>query len=211
MEQVDPPRPLTPWERRVIALLAPQAPVGRIDALRVFERCACGCASVSFRPSVREHFLVGEAVAVDQALKEHVEQARLRVEAALAVARAEFERRFAEDSDDAKKAVLTAIEESYFPLQKYEEQLLDCPACDTPAVVAGTLREEYDEDWDHKEGVLIGVHLLVSFIPDSLVCRACHLQLSGRDEMDAAGVGESWYLDDIDERDFLGDWTDFYP
>jgi len=59
--------------------------------------------------------------------------------------------------------------------------------------------------------MLLGVDLLVRFIPDSLVCRACHLQLSGRDEMDAAGVGESWYLDDIDKVDFLGDWTGFDP
>jgi hypothetical protein len=148
---------------------------------------------------------------VDEALKEHVEQARLRVEAALAVARREFERRFAKDSDGAKKAVLTAIEESYFPLEKYEEQPLDCPACGTPAVVSGALHEEYDEDWDHREGILVGVHLLVRFIPIRLPCRACHLRLSGRDEMDAAGIGESWYLDDVDERDFLGDWGDFEP
>lgn len=146
---------------------------------------------------------------VDQALKEHVEQARLRVEAALAVARAEFERRFAKVDEDAKKAVLTAVEEGYSPLGKYEEQLVDCPACGTMALVVGTLREEYDEDWDHHEGVLLGVHLLVQFIPTGLLCRACHLELTGRDEMDAAGVGEPWYLEDVNERDFFGEYGDY--
>jgi hypothetical protein len=146
---------------------------------------------------------------VGQALHEHVEQARLRVEAALAVARAEFERRFATVGEDAKKAVLTAIEESYSP-EKYEEQLVDCPACGTTALVRGTLREEFDEDWDHREGVLLGVHLLVQFIPTGLLCRACHLDLTGRDEMDAAGIGEPWYLEDVDERDFLGEYDDDY-
>jgi hypothetical protein len=146
---------------------------------------------------------------VDQALKEHVEKARLRVEAALAVAGAEFERRFAEVGEAAKKAVLAAIEESYFPLEKYEEQLVDCPACGTRALVVGSLREDFDEDWDHHEGVLLGVHLPVEFTPTGLLCRACHLQLTGRDEMDAAGIGEPWYLEDVDERDFLGDYGEY--
>ena len=141
---------------------------------------------------------------VDSALKERVEQARLRVDAALAVARGEFARRFAEVDATTKKAVLDAIEASY-SLDRYEEQLLECPACGTSALVTGKLQEEFDEDWDHHEGVLINVHLLVRFIPTGLLCRACHLNLTGRDEMDAAGVGESWYLDNIDERDFYPD------
>lgn len=137
---------------------------------------------------------------VDSALKEYVEQARLRVDAALAVARAEFERRFAE-LDETTKVVVDAIEASYSP-DKYEEQLIECPACGTLALASGTLKEEFDEDWDHHEQVLLNVHLLVLFIPTGLLCRACYLKLNGRDEMDAAGVGDSWYLD-IDERDFL--------
>ena len=148
---------------------------------------------------------------VDQALKENVEQARLRVEAALAVARSEFEQRFGQVTEEARKAMLAGIEASYSPMEKYEEQLVECPACGTQAVVLGTLHEEFDEDWDHHEGVLLGVHLLVRFIPTSLLCHACRLRLTGRDEMDAAGVGESWYLEDVDPRDFLGDWSDFEP
>jgi len=140
---------------------------------------------------------------VDSALKEHVERAHLRVDAALAVARGEFARRFAEVDATTKKAVLDAIEASY-SLDRYEEQLLECPACGTSALVSGTLQEEFDEDWDHHEGVLVNVHLLVRFFPNGLLCRACHLGLTGRDEMDAAGVGESWYLN-IDERDFFPD------
>jgi hypothetical protein len=148
---------------------------------------------------------------VDQALKEHIEQAHLRVRAALAVARNRFERRFAEVGEDAKAAVLTAIVESYPPLQGYEEQLIDCPACGTTALARGTLRGDYDEDWDHREGVLLGVHLLVEFVPDGLLCRACHLELRGRDEMNAAGLGEPWHLDDIDERAFLAsEFGDLY-
>jgi hypothetical protein len=92
---------------------------------------------------------------------------------------------------------------------KYEQQLLDCPARGTTALASGTLQEEYDEDWDHHEQVLLGVHLLVRFIPNGLSCHACHLDLTGRDEMDAAGLGKSFYLEEIDERDFLGEDIDF--
>jgi hypothetical protein len=134
----------------------------------------------------------------------------VRVDAKLAVARAEFARRFAEVDETTKQAVLAAITESYAPA-RYEQQLVDCPACETPSLVAGTLQEEYDEDWDYHEQVLINVHLLVRFTPTGPLCRACDLDLNGRDEMDAAGVGDSWYLKDVDERDFYGDYSVWEP
>jgi hypothetical protein len=57
-----PPRPLTNWERDVLAALAPaQDP----DALRVHSHCSCGCASVSFVPKLRDHALLAEAETVD--------------------------------------------------------------------------------------------------------------------------------------------------
>jgi hypothetical protein len=149
----------------------------------------------------RSEYWGGFTDLVDSALREHVEQARLRVEGALAVARTEFARRFAEVSEETKVAMINAIEVGYSPM-RYEEQLLACPACETLALVSGTLTEEYDEDWDHHEGVLVGVHLAVLFIPYGLSCRACHLELNGRDEMDAAGIGEPWYLT-VDEHDFF--------
>lgn len=138
---------------------------------------------------------------VDSALKEHVEKARLRVETALAVARKEFERRYGELDETTRQALRRVIEASY-ALAKYEEQLIECPACDTQAFVSGSLKTDYDEDWDHHEGVLLNVHLMVTFIPTRLSCTACGLELDGREELDAAGVGESWVLDDVDEADF---------
>lgn len=138
---------------------------------------------------------------VDSALKEHVQKARLRVETALAVARKEFEKRFGALDEATRQAVFRAIEASHRPA-KYDEQLLECPACDTLALVSGSLSTDYDEDWDHHEGVLLNVHLIVTFIPGYLSCSACDLELDGREELDAAGVGQSWVLDDVDEADF---------
>jgi hypothetical protein len=145
---------------------------------------------------------------VESALKENVEKARLRVETALAIARQEFEKRFAALDDPTRQAMLRVIEAGYAP-EKYDEQLLECPACGTPALAFGSVNVEMDEDWDHHDGVLIGVHPYFTFIPSGLRCSACGLELDGRDEMDAAGVAEPWQLEDVDERDFFGgdeDW-----
>ena len=57
-----PPRPLTDWEREVLATLAP---THDRDALRVHSHCSCGCASISFVPEPREHALLVEAETED--------------------------------------------------------------------------------------------------------------------------------------------------
>jgi hypothetical protein len=76
---------------------------------------------------------------VDSALKENVEKRRLRVETALAIARKEFERRFGALDEATRAAMLGVIEAGYAP-ERYDEQLLECPACNTPALVSGTVR-----------------------------------------------------------------------
>lgn len=58
----NPPRPLTDWERHVLAALAPTHDP---DALRVHSHCSCGCASISFVPKLREHALLAEAETED--------------------------------------------------------------------------------------------------------------------------------------------------
>lgn len=121
----------------------------------------------------------------------------------LEIARQEFEKRFGELDSATREAMLRVIEGGYAP-EKYDEQLLDCPACGTPALVFGSVKVEMDEDWDHHEGVLIGVHPYFTFIPNRLRCSACGIELDGRDELDAAGIAEPWPLEDVDERDFFG-------
>jgi hypothetical protein len=63
-EPVEPPRPLTQWEKRVLARLAPNASGHAVDAVRVVERCACGCSSVGLG-DVEPHFPAAEAEATD--------------------------------------------------------------------------------------------------------------------------------------------------
>jgi hypothetical protein len=63
-ESVDPPRTLTQWERRVLVRLAPDAQGHAVDALRVVERCGCGCSSVGLG-DVEPHFPAAEGEATD--------------------------------------------------------------------------------------------------------------------------------------------------
>ena len=60
---VDPPEPLTEWETLVIARLAHDAGRFAIDALRVTDRCGCGCSSVGF--SDVQHYPAAEAEGSD--------------------------------------------------------------------------------------------------------------------------------------------------
>jgi hypothetical protein len=98
--------------------------------------------------------------------------------------------------------MLHVIESGYAP-EKYDQQLLDCPACNTPALVSGSVRTDFDEDWDHHEHVLIGVHAYFTFIPSRLRCNACGLELDGRDELDAAGIGQPWVPEDVERARLL--------
>jgi hypothetical protein len=60
---VDPPRELSPWERDVVARLAPEASEEAVEEIRVTDRCGCGCSSVGFAEF--EHFPVAEGEAAD--------------------------------------------------------------------------------------------------------------------------------------------------
>jgi hypothetical protein len=41
-----------------------------------------------------------------------------------------------------------------------------------------------------------------SVVPSRLKCHVCGLHLSGRDELRAAGLPESWEIEDVDPADF---------
>jgi hypothetical protein len=61
----------------------------------------------------------------------------------------------------------------------------------------------------HREHILIGAHPYFTFVPSHLRCNACGLELDGRDELDAAGVGEPWLLEDVDRAtssEVMGEW-----
>lgn len=98
--------------------------------------------------------------------------------------------------------MLNIVEAGYRP-EKYEEHIVECPACKTGALMSGSVTVDFDEDWDHRERVLVNVHPYFTFVPSRLRCGACGLELEGHDQLAAAGVADEWQLEDVDERDYF--------
>jgi hypothetical protein len=89
--------------------------------------------------------------------------------------------------------------------EKYEQDLYDCPACGTMALVHGSHDFDWEPDWEMGDDGLPwspGAALTVTFRPGTLECRACGLVLDGQDQLMAAEVPESWEIEDADPRDF---------
>jgi hypothetical protein len=62
-------------------------------------------------------------------------------------------------------------------------------------------------DFD-RDGQPEGAYVTVTLHPSYLHCRICQLELSGEDELQAAGVPSSWGLD-VDQSDFREyDWDE---
>jgi hypothetical protein len=144
---------------------------------------------------------------VDSSLEEHVTEVRLHVETALAAARAEYDNRYGGLDATDRETMLKVIEASYPPLSRYEEDVIECPVCDRTAVVAGNYTTDWDVDFD-RDGQPEGAYVTVTLHPSYLHCRICQLELSGEDELQAAGVPSSWGLD-VDQSDFREyDWDE---
>jgi hypothetical protein len=147
---------------------------------------------------------------VDARLSDSLETAELLVADALASARLAFERRYASLDDAARNGVLSGIESSY-DVTKYEEDLVDCPACDRRALTQGSYEVEWEADYDVEggEGFVSGVYPVVTYSPGYLSCRVCGLELDGDEELRAAGVPEAWEIEDAEAADFYepdDDW-----
>lgn len=146
----------------------------------------------------------GEFVSlVDEALQASVDEARLRVANALGSARLEFEKRYTHLDADARDGVIHAIEAGYDP-EKYEEQIIECPACKSPALASGAVETHWEQDDEDS------VSFIATFFPGHLRCRVCDLELDGDNELRVAGVENTWDID-VDPADFYEepDWDDY--
>jgi hypothetical protein len=141
------------------------------------------------------------------------EAATIRALDKLAAARAAFKVRYDSLNSDVRAALLGAIAASYAP-EKYEQTLLDCPVCSTPALVEGTISVDWQPDFDYDDGEMYvaGAYPEVTIFPQRFECRACGLSLEGRAELEAGKVPRSWTLEDIDPDDFVDElavgWDD---
>jgi len=146
----------------------------------------------------------GEFVSVvDEALQASVDKAKLHVANALGSARVEFEKRYAHLDADARDGVIHAIEAGYDP-EKYEEHIIECPSCGSPALASGAVETRWEQDDEDS------FSFLATFFPGHLRCRACDLELDGDDELRAAGVEKPWEIE-VDPADFYEepDWDEW--
>ncbi len=146
----------------------------------------------------------GEFVSlVDEALQTSVDEAKLRVANALASARFEFEKRYAHLDADTRDGVIHAIEAGYDP-EKYEEQIIECPACRSSALASGAVETHWEQDDEDS------FSFIATFFPGHLHCRACDLELDGDNELRVAGVENTSDID-VDPADFYEepDWDEY--
>jgi hypothetical protein len=146
----------------------------------------------------RERFWVEFGTLVDAALEESVQEAKVNPANAVAAARVTFQDRYGHFDEEAKQGAFRAIEAGYDP-EKYEEQIVDCPACESPALASGTFETRYEEIGDDN------FEFVAEFFPGHLRCRACDLELDGDDELHAAGIDPQWEIE-VDEGYLYGDW-----
>ena len=146
---------------------------------------------------------------VDAYLAESEEAIKAETVEAIVVARHTFETRYGDMESAVRDGVIKAIEAGYEP-QKYEQDLIDCPACGHTALATGANRVDWEADWDVEggEGYISGVYPTVTFIPGTVECRVCRLVLDPEDAVQAAGVPESWQFEDVDPEDFYVDLED---
>jgi hypothetical protein len=137
-------------------------------------------------------------------ISDSVKEAEVRAADAIASAKAAFDSRFAGQDTAVKSAIIKAIEASY-DAEKYDEQLVDCPACYSTAILHGStdVRWEAEYDYDGHEAYAVGVAPIVTFYAGHLNCRVCGLELDAEDELAAADVELSWDLDDVDPQDWV--------
>jgi hypothetical protein len=168
---------------------------------------ACDLLLKEMEGSGRDEFWGDFLGMVDTHVTESVEAAELAASEAVTAARLAFEQRFSDMDPATRRAVLTGIEQSY-ELVKYEQELTECPACQTQALVYGSHDIDWEPEWemgDDGEPWSPGAYPTVTFRPGTLECKACGLVLDGEDELRAGGVDESWQIEDADPRDFYPD------
>jgi hypothetical protein len=143
---------------------------------------------------------------VELRVAEVTEAAVANVKEAMIAASLRFDERYGHLGEEVRPAVLRALEASYAP-EKYEQQLVDCPACSTLGLASGSTDVDWQPDWDQSDGqdYVAGMYPEVTFFPGRFECHACDLALDGEVEIEAAGIESSWKLDDVDVADFAED------
>jgi len=127
----------------------------------------------------------------------------------LARAEAVYRDKYAQLDPSSLETVIRAIEGSYV-LSRYEEELIECPACEHLGIISGSYTMEWEpDDWD--ESGPTSVSPVVTLFPGYFACKVCGLELDGEEELSAADIEEPIEIEDVDPEDFHELDYDYYP
>jgi hypothetical protein len=136
----------------------------------------------------------------------HTKEVDRKIATKIARARHMFESRYAHLNADSRKVVLRAIEAN-ITLDKYDEQTIRCPACDSAGVISGQHKlESWEADVDEDGGTY--AYPVVTLFAYQFKCPVCGLHLEGDHELFAAGLETALGVENADPEDF---WEDEGP
>jgi len=141
-------------------------------------------------------------------LNEAAADAERTVAEKLARARAGYRDKYAELDRSSLETVIRAIEGSY-TLSRYEEELIECPACERLGIMSGSYTMEWEpDDWD--ETGPTSASPVVTLFPSYFTCKVCGLELDGEEELRAAEIEDPIEIEDVDPADFYQPDYDYY-
>jgi hypothetical protein len=148
----------------------------------------------------RGDFWDGQLSVVDALLKDASDKLAHHVEVRLAAAAAMLERRYATEGEAVVSALRTLSKSA--PLTA-AQRFRACPVCDSHGIATGEHTVEWvADDWDKETGQVTNVYGEVWFTAQKFHCRGCDLRLDSEAEIDAAGIGTAWQIEDADWRTY---------
>lgn len=137
-------------------------------------------------------------------LDDHAVEIERTTAALISAALIEFERRYGSLEDALSAASLRFVEDRRDAAVNYDETYpIDCPACQSPALAAGTTEEtDWDVDFD-KYGDPEDGYPILTFYASEVRCDACALFLEDSETIEAAGMASSWENSGIDVAEWM--------
>jgi hypothetical protein len=149
---------------------------------------------------LRQDFFGEFAELVTTHLDSSAEEVNRMVAEAIARAKTRYDQKYGTLDSEHREFIVMSLESSYV-LKKYEDQLVQCPACGHNGMVSGPFGVEWDLDYE-KDGSIAGCYPLVTLIPSHFICNLCGLILDDTAELNAAGLGEPIGIENVDPTDF---------
>jgi hypothetical protein len=177
--------------------------VPEAEAKQLFRTYLAGSSVVAKGLELKPEQIFGEfAEMVSKQLDESLAEVQLVVAKKLAQAKDDFQLRYAGLNPEQLKTLVNVIESGYKnKMDKYYNELVDCPSCKHQGVVSGDFELDSEVDVD-RNGSIEGGYLVVTLTPATFFCDVCGLDLKDPSELKAAGLPESIDIEDVAPADF---------